>query len=261
MKRSLPTGTALALGGVTGLLSGLFGVGGGVILVPGMVLLARIPQHVAHATSLVAILITAPAALVGFAVDGSVAYQAGAGIAVGAVTGAVVGAAAMHRLSAARLRQGFALLLLVVAIRLLLPAGGAAPPEAAIDSLWALAAYVGLGLAAGVLSALMGVGGGVIMVPAMVLLLGLDQHTAEGTSLLVIVPTALVGAWRHSNHGYTDWRLGLLIGIGGIAGALLGAQAALALPAATLQRLFAVFLGVMGVRMLLRSRPARDPAS
>jgi uncharacterized protein len=238
------TPRSLALGAVAGVLAGLFGVGGGVILVPGMVLLMRLPQHVAHATSLVAILVTAPFAVLGFALDGSVAYAAG-------------GAGLMHRISPTRLRQGFAVLLLLVAVRMLLPVSGEGTALAAADDPVALALYALLGLAAGVLSALMGVGGGVIMVPAFVLLFGLSQHTAEGTSLLVIVPTALMGAYRHARNGYTRWRTGLLIGVGGAAGGLLGAQIALALPAQTLQQLFAGFLVLTGVRMLLRSRPAR----
>jgi uncharacterized protein len=251
------TPRSLALGAVAGVLAGLFGVGGGVILVPGMVLLMRLPQHVAHATSLVAILVTAPFAVLGFALDGSVAYAAGGATAFGVVVGAVAGAGLMHRISPTRLRQGFAVLLLLVAVRMLLPVSGEGTALAAADDPVALALYALLGLAAGVLSALMGVGGGVIMVPAFVLLFGLSQHTAEGTSLLVIVPTALMGAYRHARNGYTRWRTGLLIGVGGAAGGLLGAQIALALPAQTLQQLFAGFLVLTGVRMLLRSRPAR----
>lgn len=255
MNRLPPLASTLALGVAAGVLAGLFGVGGGIILVPGMVLLLRTPQHVAHATSLVAILLTAPAALLGFALDGSVAYAAGAAVAAGAVLGAVAGAAVMHRISPTRLRQGFAVLLILVAVRMFLPTGSGAGAMVAADEPLGLAAYAALGLAAGVLSALMGVGGGVIMVPGLVLLFGLDQHTAEGTSLLVIIPTALVGAWRHTRHGYTDWRLGGLLGVGGVAGGLVGAQIALALPAVTLQRLFAAFVVVTGVRMLRRPKP------
>lgn len=252
-RRSTPR--IAALGVPAGILAGLFGVGGGLVLVPGMVLLMGVSQHVAHATSLVAILATAPAALVAFALDGSVAVRAGIAIAVGAVTGAVLGAALMRRLTPRRLRQAFALLLLFVAARMLLPS----PETSAVaaEGVVAIAGFMLLGLAAGVLSALLGVGGGVIMVPAMALLFGLDQHTAEGTSLLVILPTALAGALRHSRHGYADWRLGALLGLGGIVGGLIGGRLALALPAADLQRLFALFLAVTAVRMLLGLR--REP--
>ena len=239
-------------------MSGLFGIGGGAVLVPGLVLAMGVSQHTAHATSLAAILLTAPAAAIAFGLDGSIAYAPAAAIALGSIVGAFVGAGFMHRLSDARLRQAFAVLLLIVALRLAVPtemAGGGG--EAAIDLL-RMGAFLALGLATGVLSALMGVGGGIIMVPALVLLFSFSQHTAEGTSLLVIIPTALMGASRHARRGYTDWRLGLLVGLGGVLGGLAGAQVALALSGAWLSRLFAVFLAVMALQLLLRSRRLPD---
>ncbi|MBA2529200.1 MAG: sulfite exporter TauE/SafE family protein [Euzebyales bacterium] len=249
----------LGLGVVAGVLSGLFGIGGGAVLVPLLVLVMGMAQHPAHATSLAAIILTAISGTVAFAAEGEVAYRAGALISAGAIVGAFAGAGLMHRLSPRRLRQAFALLLVVTAVQLLLglqPVSGGGD----VDGLPLVAATLLLGLAAGALSALMGVGGGVIMVPAMVLLLGFSQHLAEGTSLLIIVPTAVVGSLRHARHGYTDWKLGLLIGLGGIAGAQLGSFVALALEADVLQRLFAVFLLVTGVRLLWKSRGGEQPA-
>jgi uncharacterized membrane protein YfcA len=250
--RDAPLPAVLALGLAAGVMSGLFGVGGGVVLVPGLVLLLGLAQHTAHATSLAAIIVTAPAAAAGFVGEGAASWGAAGAIAIGAILGAYGGAALMHRISPARLRQAFAVLMLLAAARLVVsvPAiGGEGAPELSARVLAGLAV---LGLAAGALSALMGVGGGVIMVPAMVLLLGFGQHVAEGTSLLVIVPTALVGAARHAKRGYTRWRLGLLVGAGGVLGGLLGAQIALALSAVWLQRLFAVLLAWTGLRLLRR---------
>ncbi|HET6398143.1 MAG TPA: sulfite exporter TauE/SafE family protein [Candidatus Thermoplasmatota archaeon] len=247
---AVSTPRVLALGAVAGVMAGLFGVGGGTILVPGLVLLLALSQHRAHATSLAAIIVTAPAAAVGFALDGAVSVLAAACLAGGAVAGAYAGAAVMHRLSPDRLRRAFAVLMLIAAARLLVQVDmtpGDVTPE--LDAA-VLAGLAALGLLAGVLSAVMGVGGGVVMVPVMVLLIGFGQHVAEGTSLLVIVPTALMGAWRHTRNGYTDWRLGLLLGLGGILGGLAGAQIALALSAQWLQRLFAVLLVYTGARLL-----------
>jgi uncharacterized protein len=242
----------LGIGAAAGLMSGLFGVGGGLILVPGLVLLIGMSQHRAHATSLAAIIATAPAAAVGFAVADRVAYGAAGVIAVGAIVGAFLGAGLMHRLSDERLAQGFSVLIVLVAVRLL--AGGDMDVAAAAGALdlGRGAGFALLGIAAGALSAVMGVGGGVILVPALVLLFGFDQHLAEGTSLLVIVPTAMMGAWRHTRNGYTDWRVGLIAGAGGVVGGLAGAQAALAMDALWLQRLFAIFLIVIGLRMFRR---------
>lgn len=251
---------ALALGLAAGILSGLFGVGGGVVLVPGLALMLGLGQHAAHATSLAAILLTATAAMAGFALDGAVSYAGALAIAPAALAGAYLGAGLMHGLSERRLRQAFAVLVILVALRLFagVDVGGSADLTGHALRLAGLAT---LGLAAGVLSALLGVGGGVIMVPAMVLLFGFSQHTAEGTSLLVIVPTALTGAIRHTRRGYTNWRLGLLVGVGGVAGGVAGAQLALALPGVGLQRLFAAFLLVTGAHMLIRSWLTRETTS
>lgn len=243
------------VGSASGLMAGLFGVGGGAVLVPGMVLLLGFGQHAAHATSLAAILLTAPAAAFGFALGGEVNWLAALGIAAGALPGAYAGATVMRHISDARLRQGFAIVLLVVAARLAFPAGSPSA-MADLDGAAALAALVVLGVAVGALSAVMGIGGGMILVPALILVLGFTAHTAEGTSLLVIVPTALMGAWRHSRHGYTEWRTGLWLGAAGVVSGLVGSQIALVLSAEVLQRLFAVFLAVMAVRLLIKSRPA-----
>lgn len=245
----------LALGLVAGVMAGLFGVGGGTVLVPGMVLLLHMTQHRAHATSLAAIIVTAPAAALGFALDGAVSWEAAGAITAGALVGAVAGAALMHRLSPRGLRAAFAVLMLVAAARLVFQVDLTPGETVPVLTAAVLGGLVVLGLAGGTLSALMGVGGGVIMVPAMVLLFGFGQHVAEGTSLLVIVPTAVMGATRHARRGYTDWRLGALIGAGGILGGLVGAQIALALSATWLQRLFAALLIYTGVRLL---RPRGD---
>lgn len=243
----------LALGVLAGVMSGLFGIGGGAVLVPMLVLWAKLEQHRAHATSLAAIVLTAASGMLTYALDGSVDYIAGLGIAAGALAGVWFGAALMHRLSAARLRQAFAVLAVAVAVQMLV---GYTPDSALLDvaGVAAVVTYLTLGVVAGSLSALMGVGGGIIMVPGMVLLLGFTQHLAEGTSLLIIIPTALLGAARHSRHGYTDWRLGLSLGLGGIAGAAAGATLALSLDAELLQRLFAVFLLVTGAHLLWSTR-------
>jgi uncharacterized membrane protein YfcA len=251
-----PVPRALALGAAAGLLAGLFGVGGGVVLVPGLVALAGLDQHRAHATSLAAILATAPAALAPFAAEGDVSWPAAGAIALGAVVGAVGGADLMRRLSADRLRQLFGALMVVVAVRLLLP-GGAVGDGGAVDvGLGVAAGLVATGLATGVLSALMGVGGGIVVVPAMVVVFGFGQHVAEGTSLAVIIPTALVGAWRHARRGYTRWRLGLTVGAGGVVGGLVGGSLAQALHAEVLQAAFSVLLVVTGVRLVRRGRDA-----
>ncbi|MGI9018023.1 MAG: sulfite exporter TauE/SafE family protein [Euzebya sp.] len=250
---SLPK--ALGLGLLGGVMAGLFGVGGGIVLVPGLVLLARMPQHRAHATSLVAILVTAPAALIPFASQDQVSWPAAAALASGALLGAVGGAEVMSRIPARRLQLLFGAFMLIVAVRLFLPGGGGEAAAAAIAI--TAATVIGLvltGLATGLLSALLGVGGGVVMVPAMIIGFGFSQLLAQGTSLAVIIPTALVGAWRHARGGYTAWRTGFTVGAGGLVGGLLGGTVAQGLPADLLQAAFAGLLVVAGVRLIKGSR-------
>jgi uncharacterized protein len=254
---------ALAVGGgfVASLAAGLFGVGGGVLLVPLLVFGLRRPQHVAHATSLVAILFTAVSGTVRFAVDGAVLFPAAAVLAVGGITGAQFGARLLPRISELRLRRGFALLLLVIAARLLLggPSAAAVTSAAPGFDAWRLAAYLGVGVAVGVLSSLLGLGGGVLLVPILALGFGLDQHTAEGTSLAVIAPTALAGAIAHQRRGYTDWALGSWLGATGLVGGSLGASVALGLSPELLTRLFGGLLATVA-GLMLRPTPVRRRA-
>jgi uncharacterized membrane protein YfcA len=123
--------------------------------------------------------------------------------------------------------------------------------------------YVALGafgVLAGVASGLLGVGGGTLLVPFLTLAVGLSQHAAEATSLLVILPTAIAGTLALRRRGVGSAGLALRFGVVGSAGAVVGALLALALPAATLRLVFAAFVGFVGVRLLrdgLRSgRPA-----
>ena len=122
-----------------------------------------------------------------------------------------------------------------------------------------LAALLVVGVAAGFLAGLLGIGGGILMVPAMVLLFGFDQHVAQGTSLLVIIPAAAAGSWTHYRRGRLDLRVAAFVALGGIAGAVIGTLSALSLDDALLQRLFAVVLFLVAIRMLLRKPGPDEP--
>jgi uncharacterized membrane protein YfcA len=98
-----------------------------------------------------------------------------------------------------------------------------------------------LGLLAGVLAGMFGVGGGILFVPTLVAL-GLSQINAEASSLLAIIPTVLVGVWRQHRYGNVRRGPALVIGLASIAATVAGARVALALPEATLRKLFAVLL-------------------
>jgi uncharacterized membrane protein YfcA len=112
-----------------------------------------------------------------------------------------------------------------------------------------------LGLAAGVLAGMFGVGGGILFVPTLVAL-GLDHHDATGTSLLAIIPTVMVGTWRQSRYGNVRWRSALIIGLAAAVAAQGGVALAEALSDATLRRLFAGLLVLVAVQIAWRARHA-----
>ena len=112
-----------------------------------------------------------------------------------------------------------------------------------------------LGLAAGVLAGMFGVGGGILFVPTLVAL-GLSQHDATGTSLLAIIPTALVGTWRQTRYGNVRWRGALVIGVAAAVAAQGGVAVAESLSGPTLRKLFAAMLALVAVQIAWRARHA-----
>jgi uncharacterized membrane protein YfcA len=116
-----------------------------------------------------------------------------------------------------------------------------------------------IGLAAGVLAGLLGIGGGALFVPALVIFLGLGQVDAEATSLLAMIPVALVGAWRQRAYGNVDLRAGVALGALAAAGAVAGVAVANAVSQRALEIGFAVLVLVIAaqlVRNALREAPA-----
>jgi uncharacterized protein len=112
-----------------------------------------------------------------------------------------------------------------------------------------------LGVGAGVLSGLFGVGGGILFVPTLTAL-GLTQLHAEASSLLAIIPTVLVGVWRQQSYGNVRWRPAAIIGVASIAAAVGGAQVAESLPESMLRKLFAVLLLFSAGQIAWRARKA-----
>ena len=112
-----------------------------------------------------------------------------------------------------------------------------------------------LGVGAGVLAGMFGVGGGILFVPTLILV-GLTQVHAEATSLLAIVPAVLIGVWRQQSYGNVRWRAAATIGVASAGAAVGGAALALALPSADLERIFAVLLILTAVQI---ARQATNP--
>ena len=113
-----------------------------------------------------------------------------------------------------------------------------------------VAILIVVGVGAGLVASALGVGGGIIFVPALVVVLGFEQHLAEGTSLAVIAATATIGTWTHHRHRRVEWKTAALVAAGGIVGAVAGSMLALELNPDLLQRLFAGFLVIVAIRMM-----------
>ena len=238
----------------TGFLSGLFGVGGGILMVPCLVLLLGMEQRRAHGTSLGAMVLISASALGGFLLEGSVAWLPGLLIFAGSSVGVTVGTSLLNQVPIRSLRVGFSLLLLATAARFL---AVAPDTDGHNDISVGLAfAYVACGLVTGLLSGTMGVGGGVIMIPAMILLFGFVDATAKGTSLLVILPTSIIGTARNRSSGNIDPKVALIVGVSGVASAFVGALGASELSPRLSATLFAFLLIASAVQML---RHANDP--
>jgi hypothetical protein len=114
--------------------------------------------------------------------------------------------------------------------------------------------FIGIGLAAGVLSGLFGIGGGVLIVPALVYFAGMPIKMATGTSLgALLLPVGLLGAWTYHQAGNIDLKASLTLAVGLFFGAFVGAKLTQAMSPQLLQRLFAVFLVLMAARMWVKA--------
>ena len=126
------------------------------------------------------------------------------------------------------------------------------------DQWWAL---ILLGVCAGVVSGTLGVGSGVVVIPALVLLCNVEQKTAQGTALAVMVPMALLGAVRYWKNPGIEMNMAviLLIVLGAVGGVLAGTELAGRLPGQTLRKVFSVFLAIVAIRMFTASpKPAKS---
>lgn len=256
-EQTFPVARDLLIGFGVGAFSGAFGVGGGIILVPVLVLLLHMQQKHAQATSLVMVSLAATAGFVTYAFAGFVAWIPAAFILAGGLVGSWLGSSVVKRTSDYRLQIGFGLLLVAVAIRLLWPSAASDVTEVAEISTLVALGYVVSGLAMGLLSALFGIGGGIILIPIVVTAFGFSQQLAAGTSLAVMAPIAIFGAWRQSKAGATNWPVGLRFGLASIPGGVLGAALAVSVSGSLVRSAFAVVLLVVGIRMLRTAWIAR----
>lgn len=243
------------IGLMAGILGGLVGVGGGVIMVPFLVSLQKLSQHKAHGTSLVVLVFTGIAGAITYFRNDYIDLVAAVLVALTAAFTAKAGAHFATSLSEWKLKRSFGGFLLLVAVVLLSKSHLSALVMS--DTFWYKAVVLLIaGLFSGYLSGMMGVGGGSIMVPSMVILIGMSQHVSQGTSLLAMIPIGSVGAYTHWKAGNVESSLlsGLIPGI--ILGTYIGGSMAHLLPEAILRSIFAVVLIGIGMQYLKTSRHA-----
>ena len=212
------------IGLVGGVSSGLFGVGGGFIMVPLLIAWLGVDQRRASAISLVAIIPSAALAIAIYATGDQVNWFAAIPLAMGAMMGSPLGSLALSRFPLKAVKWIFILLLLAGIIRVLweLPTRTGSFELGFVSVLGLLI----LGLVMGVMAGLLGVGGGIIAVPVLMGFFGMGDLAARGTSLLALLPGAIVGSVSHAKRGFQGLRWGLIVALSALIGVAGGARLA-----------------------------------
>ena len=238
------------IGLAAGLLSGGFGVGGGIILVP-LLVAVGMDRHRAHATSLASIFPIAAAGATVFFLSGEVDLGLGVAVGVGGVLGSTAGASLMNRMSTRSLSIFFSIILLGAGARMIISTDPL-PLSRDFGDTTRLLLALGIGLTSGFFAGVAGIGGGVVIVPATVLLLGFSQHEAQGTSLFAIILTAAAATLINRRNRRVSLREALLIGAVGAAASVAASRLALGTDGQLLSALFGAFAVLVALRTLYR---------
>jgi uncharacterized membrane protein YfcA len=239
-----------------GIVGGMVGGGGGIIMIPALDHTTTLSRARIHGTST---LVNAVIAVIGAGIyswrGGTMDLRIGIALMCGGLIGAPLGAHLTARLPERLLRLLFLGVLLVTGAQMLLNAAfsrSQAPslfPGSPLTDLIliVLLAFL-LGVLIGAWSSSMGMGGGILTIPVLVLIFGVNQHTAAGTSLLVMIPNTLVGSYMHLRQRTASLRLGSIMGIGAFFGAAIGIWIAFMMNDQFLQLIFGCFVLVVAMR-------------
>ena len=234
---------ALGLGLVIGLLLGLLGGGGSILAVPALVYGVGMPLAAAVPTSLVVVGISSASALLPRLREGQVQWRLAAVFGAAGAGAAFAGAAVNRLLEPRVVLIGFAAMMVAAGVRMLREqttvGGDCALPGGGINWRGCLPKAIGSGVVVGFLTGLFGVGGGFLIIPALVLLLGLPMTVAVGTSLVIIVINSIAGFAAHAGDAAVDYRIALAFTAAAVVGSLASARVASRLPAERLRRWFA----------------------
>lgn len=244
---------SLLIGILAGTLSGMIGIGGGLIAIPLMVSLLGMSQHRAHGTSLVIVVFSGITGAFTYAKSNTVDFTAALLITATAILTARVGARYAHCLPEWKLKRAFGVFMVIMSVLFL-----AKPLIPPLDLVSAPALrtllLLGTGTVTGFLSGMMGVGGGTVIVPVLVLFMGMGQHIAQGTSLLAMAPASASGAFTHWRLNNVEQRVlpGMIAGV--LVGVWVGGNLASKTPDLVLRFAFIATMAHLAAKYL-RARP------
>ena len=240
----------LITGVVGGFLSGFFGVGGGIIMVPLLMMWAKFDQRRASATSLLAIIPTSLVGALTYAANHQVDVLVAVFVSLGAIVGAPLGSKLLRVLPIAVVHWTFITMMVIEAIRLIFITEVS---HGAFELTFVSGAgLIGLGLLMGVASGMLGIGGGVIAVPVFMSVFGLAPLLAKGTSLLAMVPTAISGTIPNLRAGLVVLKEGAIVGLAAVAASFGGVALAFLLPAQLSAQLFGLLLLGVAIQSSVR---------
>ena len=241
----------IVVGVLAGFLAGLFGIGGGILLVPGLVFVLGMNQRLAHGTSLAAVLPISFASMATYAINDNIDWTVAVLLSLGSATGVLAGTAYLHIAKTRTLTVLFVVILVASAIRLFIPID--ADGRTALNLVGA-ALVVVIGLASGALAGVLGVGGGIIVVPALILGFGIVPLIAKGTSAAAIIPAALIGTLRNRSNKNADLSTAGIVGVAGVLTAIAGSIVSDHLDDDVAIILFAVLLVAVALRLMWQIR-------
>jgi uncharacterized protein len=262
----VPRRVSLGAGFAGGAVGALLGGGTGVVTVPVLDRLTSLPRRTIHGTAnLVNVAVAAIGATIYQLHGGHLDMTAGTGLMIGGVAGALFGARVAARASDQALRAAFAAVLAAAGLELCLQAAGLGPSGrspllgAAVrsDTAAVVVITLAIGIIVGAWSAAMGLGGGSLTVPVLILLFGVGAHTAEGTSLLVMLPNSVAASIQHLRQRTASAPLGAALACGAAPGAVAGASLGLVLSGITLDWVFGLFVLFVAAQQLRRIQTAR----
>ncbi|MBG7040403.1 sulfite exporter TauE/SafE family protein [Pseudomonas aeruginosa] len=239
------------LGMVLGCLGGLFGIGGGLLAIPALGVIFGLDQQLAQGTALVMVVPNVVLALWRYHQRNRIDPRQAGVLALTGLLCAFLASSVAARIDAARMREAFVIFLLALAGYMFWrlfrrpPQGGATPR-------YGLPWMGVLGLGAGSLGGLFGVGGGVLATPVLTSVFGLAQVVAQGLALALAAPSTAVALGTYAMHGHGDWRMGIPLALGGLLSISWGVRLAHALPERSLRMAFCAFLALCAVLLLVR---------